>query len=316
MTLCVTSFFSQFRHKVRFEGMELPPSRSSSTSDCKSLCLPPLDRPDSPPTPDSVDAGSEASWCPATSSPCSLTEAPGTGLGLGPVLGPGLGPGVSAGGTGWREREETEASLRRLLPTLDALLQQLDRVTMATEDLYHMECRLERAQRKRRRRGRERGVVHGGRRESAPRGKGEDRDSRWRERKNGKEKHKGGRGGRTPETREVPKHCGGAETKSKKTPVPFLKASTYTPAPDTVTPDPSCPHVPSSSSHNPPPKQPLTTATSPAPTPTGPVREPLPPSSLFNHPAHTTTIPTQKRKRKPPPLRNKVHPNVDRHSKS
>ncbi|CAB1344310.1 unnamed protein product [Coregonus sp. 'balchen'] len=193
----------EFRHKVRFEGMELPPSRSSSTSDCKSLCLPPLDGSESPPSPGSLDGTSEASWRPTSSSPCSLTEAPGMGLSLG--LGPGgVGPGALVGGTTWRERAETEATLRRLLPTLDALLQQLDRVTMATEELYRAECRLERAQRKRR----------------------------------------GARGRKWDPPTE---------------------------------------------------------------------RETLPPSSLFNHPAHTTTIPTRKRKRKPPPLKNKVHPNPDRH---
>ncbi len=36
------------------------------------------------------------------------------------------------------------------------------------------------------------------------------------------------------------------------------------------------------------------------------------PSSVFRHPAHTTTNPTRKRKHKPPPLKNKVHPNTDR----
>ncbi|KAG5854076.1 hypothetical protein ANANG_G00033690 [Anguilla anguilla] len=132
----------EFRHKVRFEGMELPPSRSSSTSDCKSLCLPPLDTPEAPPTPDSVDAGSEASWRPTSCSPCSLGE------------GPGLGP---VGGAAWRERAEADATLRRLLPAFDSLLLQLDRVTQATEELYRAECRLERAQRRRRRHRRKRG---------------------------------------------------------------------------------------------------------------------------------------------------------------
>ncbi|KAJ8383687.1 hypothetical protein AAFF_G00215290 [Aldrovandia affinis] len=132
----------EFRHKVRFEGMELPPSRSSSTSDCKSLCLPPLDTPEAPPTPDSVDAGSEASWRPASCSPCSLGgEGPGAG-------GTATGP---VGGTSWRERAEAEATLRRLLPAFDSLLLQLERVTQATEELYRTECRLERAQRRRRR---------------------------------------------------------------------------------------------------------------------------------------------------------------------
>uniref|UniRef100_A0A3B4ATD7 Uncharacterized protein n=1 Tax=Periophthalmus magnuspinnatus TaxID=409849 RepID=A0A3B4ATD7_9GOBI len=197
----------EFRHKVHFEGMDLPPSRSSSTSDCRSLCLPPLDRPDSPSTPDSVDGGSEASWRPASSSPCSLTEAPGATLGLGFGLGLGLSPGVLVGGASWKEKAETEAALGRVLPTLDALLQQLDRVTMATEDLYYVECKLEKAQKKRR---------------------------------------------------------------------------VITPAPTT----------------------PGTSTCASTPTQSG-----LSSSSLFNHPAHTTTIPTHKRKRKPPPLKNKVHPN-------
>ena len=335
--------------------MELPPSRSSSTSDCKSLCLPPLDGPDSPPTPDSVDACSEASWRPASSSPCSLTEAPGIGCGLGLGLGLGLGPGVVVGGTSWRERAETEASLRRLLPTLDALLQQLDRVTVATEDLYHIECRLERAQRKRRRRGRGSGGQRG-RSEAGQRGKGDDKDSAgWRERKSGKEKHKGSkRGKKVTDKSELSKDCGNTAANPKKTPVatpvPFLKprltsASTHTPAPQaTAKPSVSAPpptavtdkcdssSLPVSSANTPPtqvppPKTPTAPPCTPAPSlPPTPAptpitrdwdppreRETLPASSLFNHPAHTTTIPTRKRKRKPPPLKNKVHPNVDRH---
>lgn len=323
--------------------MELPPSRSSSTSDCKSLCLPPLDSPDSPPTPDSVDAGSEASWRPASSSPCSLTEAPGIGLGLGLCLGLGLGPGVVVGGTSWRERAETEASLRRLLPTLDALLQQLDRVTVTTEDLYHIECKLERAQRKRRCRGREKddgvqGVRSEGGRE------GED----WKEQKRGKEKHKGSRKGKKADKSELPKECGSAAANPKKTPVatpiPFLKprpssATTHPPAPQlsakpSVSMPPPTPvtdkssdssalpvsSANTSSSHVLPPKTPTAPSCTRAPTPSLPStpvtrnwdppaeRETLPSSSLFNHPAHTTTIPTLKRKRKPPSLKNKVHP--------
>uniref|UniRef100_A0A3Q3J8M2 Polycystic kidney disease 1a n=1 Tax=Monopterus albus TaxID=43700 RepID=A0A3Q3J8M2_MONAL len=290
----------EFRHKVRFEGMELPPSRSSSTSDCKSLCLPPLDGPDSPPTPDSVDAGSEASWHPASSSPCSLTEAPGVSLGLGLGLGLGLSPGVVVGGTSWREKAETEASLRRLLPTLDALLQQLDRVTMATEDLYHIECNLEQAQRKRRRKGRDSGS--GGHKDSG--------DAR-REQKSGKEKHKGGKKGRRMNKDEHPKDCGNNAANPRKTPVPmsvpFLKpcpvsASTHTPGPLSSARPPVIA----------PPSTPVTDK--PASDLSSLLRETLPSSSLFNHPAHTTIIPTRKRKRKPPPLKNKVHPNLDRHS--
>ncbi|MBN3308044.1 PKD1 protein, partial [Amia calva] len=104
----------EFRHKVRFEGMEPLPSRSSS--DSKSLCLP---------TPDTAsDTSSRAS----SSSPCSQTEA--------------FSPGAS------RERAEAEATLHRLLPVFDTLLLQLDRVNKVTEDLYQVECRLERAQRR------------------------------------------------------------------------------------------------------------------------------------------------------------------------
>ncbi|XP_053712172.1 polycystin-1-like [Synchiropus splendidus] len=256
----------EFRHKVRFEGMELPPSRSSSTSDCKSLCLPPLDRPDSPQTPDSVDGGSEASWCPASSSPCSLTEAPGFGPGLGLGLGLGPGPGVLVGGASWREQAETEASLRRLLPTLDALLQQLDRVTMATEDVYHMECRLERSERKRRRRRRE--------------------GSGCQERKGAREKQKGNKKGK-----KTDKKSSSSFLKAKPTSTPAPHASSSSSAGETPAPAPSSPSTRAQA------WDPLTE------------RETLPSSSLFNHPAHTTTTPpTLKRKRKPPPLKNKVHP--------
>lgn len=323
--------------------MELPPSRSSSTSDCRSLCLPPLDGPDSPPTPDSVDAGSEASWRPASSSPCSLTEAPGVGLGLGLGMGLGLSPGVLMGSTSWREIAETEASLRRLLPTLDALLQQLDRVTMATEDLYHVECRLERAQRRSQCAGREKGGgAQGGWSE-----KGED-SAGWRERRSGKEKHKGSKKGKKREKSELPKDGGNPATNLKKTPAvtatPFLKprsapATTHTPTPESskqsvsaqpLTPITDKPASDSSQMNTPPshiplPKTPTVPPCTPAPTPPPPStpitldwdppteREMPPSSSLFNHPAHTTTIPTRKRKRKPPPLKNKVHPNLDRH---
>uniref|UniRef100_A0A3Q2C8H1 Polycystin 1, transient receptor potential channel interacting n=1 Tax=Cyprinodon variegatus TaxID=28743 RepID=A0A3Q2C8H1_CYPVA len=331
----------EFRHKVRFEGMELPPSRSSSTSDCKSLCLPPLDSPDSPPTPDSVDAGSEASWRPASSSPCSLTEAPGISLGLGLGLSLGLSPGVVVGGMSWRERAETEASLRRLLPTLDALLQQLDRVNMATEDVYHMECRLERAQRKRRLIKRERGEDGGeGRGGGKQRGKG--RDKEVKERRAGKEKHT-----RSRKEKKTDKSQPSKESASRKTPaatpVPFSKpkapsASTQPPtshssvrtsvsasSPSSVTDKPIVDPIPASSPplNDPPSKAPLAPSYPRAQTPSmpptcGPTpimnrdpptdRETLPSSSLFNHPAHTTTIPTRKRKRKAPPLKNKVHP--------
>lgn len=288
----------EFRHKVRFEGMDLPPSRSSSTSDCRSLCLPPLDRPDSPSTPDSVDAGSEASWRPASSSPCSLTEAPGASLGLG--LGLGLTPGVLVGGATWKEKAETEAALGRVLPTLDALLQQLDRVTMATEDLHYMECKLEKAQRKRRLRGETRPM----------RGPGDDSGG-WRERKSGKEKQK---------TKKWKKGEKSDAKDTKKTPVatpvPFLKSKSLHLQPNSLSKSIAQDHAPCSTSapphctsnkSTPAPSTPAPSASGPSTCASTPTQSGL--SSLFNHPAHTTTIPTSKRKRKPPPLKNKVHPN-------
>lgn len=333
--------------------MELPPSRSSSTSDCKSLCLPPLDGPDSPPTPDSVDAGSEASWRPTSSSPCSLTETPGISMGL--VLGLGPSPGMVVGGTSWREKVEPEDPLRRLLPTLDALLQQLDRVTMATEDLYHIECKLEQAQRKSRCRGREGGGGgQGGRCETGQRGKEEDKVSAgWTERKSSKEKQKLTKKWKKTNKGELSKDCGNIVANPRQTglSVPFVKTrpvSAHTPAPQPAacpsgsTPPPtqvseksatdSC-SLPvlsgnTPTTHGQAPKTPSAPLCTPATTPSSPStsapshlprdwdtpteRETLSSSSLFNHPAHTTTIPTCKRKRKPPPLKNKVHPNLDR----
>lgn len=282
------------------------------------------------------------------------------------------------GGASWRERAETEASLKRLLPTLDALLQQLDRVTMATEDLFHTECRLERAQRKRRERGRGRGGERGGQKgRSGERRGGEEMDSAGqRERKGGKEKDKGSKRGQKREKSGTSKDCGITVATPKQThvaqPASFPKSRpssasaslhTSTPAPHSAAKPPTAappptPVSPLKSTPAPPfvpvtptkttpthiltpkitpvpPPTPVPVHTpaptpslpsTPAPTPTTPAplhgarewdppreRETLPPSSLFNHPAHTTTIPTRKRKRKPPPLKNKVHPNPDRH---
>ncbi|KAJ8283455.1 hypothetical protein COCON_G00023050 [Conger conger] len=213
------SHAKEFRHKVRFEGMELPPSRSSSTSDCKSLCLPPLEPAEGPPTPD----GSESSWRPASCSPCSLGEGPG----------PAAGP---VGGAAWRERAEVEATLRRLLPAFDSLLQQLERVTHATEELYRAECRLERAQR---RPGRKRSH-----RDSAGRRSHGDRAGNHGDRNHGDRARNHGDRVRLPKN-TPPKWEGPGEA------------------------------------------------------------EPIP-SSLFRHPAHTTTIPT--RKRKPRPSRTRCTP--------
>ncbi|XP_028828513.1 polycystin-1 isoform X2 [Denticeps clupeoides] len=247
----------EFRHNVHFEGMELPRSRSSSTSDCKSLCLPPLDNPEPPPTPDSIDGGSESSWRLASSSPCSLVDTVG------------LGQAVVVGGSAWRERAETEATLRRVLPTFEALLQQLDRVTQATEELYQTECWLEQAQRRSRSRswGHERS---GGAQRKNSRG-----DSAGQRRQH----HQFPQHKRDPQKPSGTQKCKSAR-KDKGTSKPDS-------APLTPTPPKPCEWSP-------------------------PTLDSNPPSSLFRHPAHTTTIPTRKRKHKAPPLKNKVHPNPDR----
>uniref|UniRef100_A0A671PNE3 Polycystic kidney disease 1a n=1 Tax=Sinocyclocheilus anshuiensis TaxID=1608454 RepID=A0A671PNE3_9TELE len=376
----------EFRHKVRFEGMELPPSRSSSTSDCKSLCLPPLDTPEAPPTPDSVDGGSEASWRSTSSSPCSLAEAPGLGLGL-------TGLGVIVGGQGWKERAEMEATLRRILPAFDALLLQLDRVTHTTEELYRTECRLERLVRKSRERGR--GVRRHRSLESAGqkrhRYKGTDRSTQVaesskypprteisasasernlhkrdrRSRKSDtfsqitsalptsinkvdssphrtdslqksqetpgnvvadvgmteKDSHKVDSGplkASPPEGNSSPPRGQKADKASHKVKGTFNKVDPNFQRDSEVAgcaskPVPTPVSTPASASS----AAPVSAITTPVPIPRShgwipPSNSENLPSSVFRHPAHTTTNPTRKRKHKPPPLKNKVHPNTDR----
>ncbi|KAG8506400.1 Polycystin-1 [Galemys pyrenaicus] len=98
----------EFRHKVRFEGMEPLPSRSSKAS------------PDAPPP----SGGSDTSR-PSTSS--SQLDVPG---------GRRSRPGP---------RGEPEPS--RLQAVFEALLAQFDRLNQATEDVYQLEWRLQRLQR-------------------------------------------------------------------------------------------------------------------------------------------------------------------------
>lgn len=226
--------------------MDLPPSRSSSTSDCKSLCLPPPDTPEAPPTPDSVDASSETSWQAISCSPCSIGEG-GTGV---------------PGGAAWRERAEVEATLRRLLPAFDALLQQLDRVTRATEELYRVECQLEQAQRQSYTRKRNQDRDQGADRKR-------DRSSRQHSRRDSAGRKSHGKGCHKSRLSESgPNSCR-----------------------PNLNPDPA-PAMPRREWEN-------------------QAEGEIAPSSLFRHPAHTTTIPT--RKRRPTPLKNKVHPNKDVH---
>lgn len=97
----------QFRHKVRFEGMEPLPSRSSRGSKSS---------PDAPPPSGDSDASR-----PSTAS--SQLDTPSGGLSR-------LGP-----------RGEPEPS--RLQAVFEALLTQFDRLNQATEDVYRLEQRLQ-----------------------------------------------------------------------------------------------------------------------------------------------------------------------------
>lgn len=385
--------------------MELPPSRSSSTSDCKSLCLPPLDAPEAPPTPDSVDCGSEASWHPMSSSPCSLAETSGLGLGL------TLNMGVVAGGQGWRERAEAEATLRRVLPAFDALLLQLDRVNQATEELYRTECRLEKVQRKSQKRSR--GIRRSGGQDSAgqrghngsyrrshsvekcPRKVEKDGNLDKARPKSEKRFHKTDRGSHKKDTSayqishqedmlptesslqkidmgpkvtsdKVETHVSKTETsppkvdsspikveesvvkieasaivvdataglvearslktsksshkaaasRKKVNPMTLRNAETVGCASKPVVSQTQSPS-PIAGPSTTPSTAPSSAITTPAPIPRALEWNPPSytddlPSSLFQHPAHTTTMPTRKRKHKPPPLKNKIHPNTDR----
>ncbi|XP_069503433.1 polycystin-1 [Ambystoma mexicanum] len=99
----------EFRHKVRFEGMEPLPSRSSS--DSKSL---------RGGTPSAASDTSSASLC--SSQLDSLSTVTAT------------------------DHPEVDINTQQLMPVLDTLLLQFDRVNQATEDVYQMECRLVEAQ--------------------------------------------------------------------------------------------------------------------------------------------------------------------------
>ncbi|XP_070317124.1 polycystin-1 isoform X1 [Odocoileus virginianus] len=101
----------EFRHKVRFEGMEPLPSRSSRGSKASADVPPP-------------SGGSDASR-PSTSS----SQLEGLSVGLGR-------PGP----------RELEPEPSRLHAVFEALLAQFDRLNQATEDVYQLERRLQRLQ--------------------------------------------------------------------------------------------------------------------------------------------------------------------------
>ncbi|XP_018416527.1 PREDICTED: LOW QUALITY PROTEIN: polycystin-1 [Nanorana parkeri] len=99
----------EFRHKVRFEGMEPLPSRASS--DTKSL---------RGSTPSAASDTSSSSSFSTISSQLDTLSAMST-----------------------RERAEVDANMQRLLPVLETLLSQFDVVNGATEEVYQIEQSLE-----------------------------------------------------------------------------------------------------------------------------------------------------------------------------
>ncbi|XP_053221798.1 polycystin-1 isoform X2 [Podarcis raffonei] len=98
----------EFRHKVRFEGMEPLPSRSSS-QDSHSL---------QGPTPTATSDSSRA----------STSSSQLDGLSLAPSA---------------RDSSEVDADIQRLLSLFETLLIRFDQVNEVTNDVYHIECQLE-----------------------------------------------------------------------------------------------------------------------------------------------------------------------------
>ncbi|XP_048407707.2 polycystin-1 isoform X2 [Stegostoma tigrinum] len=101
----------EFRHKVKFEGMVSLPSRSSR--DSKSTCL-----------------HTASTISDISSSSASSVSIPLDTFSL-------VSPNKVA---------QIEINIHRLVPLFETLLEQFDRVNMATEDVYQMECKLRNAQ--------------------------------------------------------------------------------------------------------------------------------------------------------------------------
>ncbi|XP_055085828.1 polycystin-1 [Periophthalmus magnuspinnatus] len=104
----------EFRHRVKFEGMNVPPSRSSQTSrpSTVSSSVPSFRSPSPRPSSSSLSIKSEDSTSSATKS-------------------------------------DVPPSLDRLLPSITAMLAQFDRVNQITEEVYQLELKLEDVQIKR-----------------------------------------------------------------------------------------------------------------------------------------------------------------------
>ncbi|XP_026207627.1 polycystin-1-like [Anabas testudineus] len=111
----------EFRHRVTFEGMDIPPSRSSRASHLSTISS-------------TLPSSRSPSLSSSLSSPRSLWSALSDSENLS-VSEPGF---------------DVQPHLDRLVPRVTALLSHFDRVTKITEDVHNLEVKLEEAQARRR----------------------------------------------------------------------------------------------------------------------------------------------------------------------
>ncbi|XP_062299163.1 polycystin-1 [Scomber scombrus] len=112
----------EFRHRVKFEGMDIPPSRSSQESRLNTL---------SSTFPSSHSPSLSSSF----SSPCPMSSSLSVRSEDSSVSEPGF---------------DVQPYLDHLLPCVNALLSRFDRVNQITEDLHNLEMKLDEAQFRRR----------------------------------------------------------------------------------------------------------------------------------------------------------------------
>lgn len=118
------SFPFQFRHRVKFEGMDIPPSRSSQESRLSTLSS-------------TLPSDHSPSLSSSYSSPRPLSSALSVRSEDSSVSEPGF---------------DVLPYLDRLVPCVSVLLSRFDRVNQITEDVHNLEMKLEEAQTKRRKR--------------------------------------------------------------------------------------------------------------------------------------------------------------------
>ncbi|XP_032358090.1 polycystin-1 [Etheostoma spectabile] len=112
----------EFRHRVKFQGMGIPPSRSLQESRLSTMSS-------------TLPSSHSPSLSSSFSSPRPLSSALSTRSEDSSVSEPGL---------------DVQSSLDRLLPCVSALLSRFDQVNQITEDIHNLEIKLEEAQTRRR----------------------------------------------------------------------------------------------------------------------------------------------------------------------